>query len=127
MTYTYYDGDERPKGDLGTIQLGVILEIDGGNLRYLAGHDLLVLPGPHELGLTIERGSRSAVACTFAVVVEAGHVYVGVVEQDPSGSGKPPALSVVDRTANLVVARRRPLPSARSITRSTPAAPAQKG
>ena len=125
MTYTLYDGDTRPKGELGTIQLGVILAVDGGNLQYIANHDLVVLPGPHALGLTIERGKRSAVACTFDVVVEAGHVYVGVVEQDPAGSGKPPALSVVDKTANLVVARQPPLPSAHSKTRSTPAVPAE--
>ena len=124
MTYTYYDGDKRPTGELGTIKLGVILAIDGGNMQYITGHDLVILPGPHSLGLTLERGRRSAVACTFDIVVEAGHVYVGVVERDTSGSGKPPVISVVDQTAGLVVARQPPLPSAHSKAKSASAAPA---
>ena len=123
MTYTLYDGDKRPTGELGTIKLGVVLAVDGGNLQYITGHDLTVLPGPHSLGLTLDRGSRSAVACAFDIVVEAGHVYVGAVEQDKSGSGKPPVFSVLDKTANLVVARQPPLPSARFKTRSTSTAP----
>ena len=124
MTYRLYDGDKRPQGELATIKLGVILEIDGGNLQYLTGHNLVVHPGRHSLGLTLKRGKESAVACTFDVTVEAGHVYVGVVEHDLSGSGKPPVLYVKDKTANLVVARHPPLPVARTGKKSIAPAPA---
>lgn len=126
MTYRLYDGDQRPKGKLGIIKLGVIRDIDEGNFQYLTHHDLAVLPDLYTLGLFIKRGKATDCICSFDVEVEAGHVYQGVVERDKSRSGKPPVVSIVDRTANLVVARYPPLPSASFKIESTTVAPVQR-
>ena len=129
MTYRLYDdNNKRPQGELATVKLGVILEINGGNLQYLTGHNLLVSPGRHTLGLTTQRGRAAEVACTFDVVLEAGHLYAGVVEPDKTGSGMPPVIYVKDKTADVVVARHPPLPTMRAKARTAkavPAAPAQ--
>ncbi len=114
MTYSLYDGAPRPEGELGIIKLCVIRDIDGVNLQYLTGHDISVLPGPHSLGLTPDRRKPDADSHTFDIILEAGHVYEGVVGRDKSGSGKPPVIYVMDRTTGAVVARHPALRSASS-------------
>ena len=127
MTYTLYEGDKRPPEELATIKLGAITEVDGRNLQYISGHDLVVLPGRHTVGLVIDGGSESAYLCTLDVVVEAEHVYAGQVELDPSGSGARPVIYVVDLTADRVVARKPPLPTARNKARAKKATPTPPG
>lgn len=127
MTYTLYDGDKRPKEELATIKLGAITEVDGRNLQYISGHDLVVLPGRHMVGLVINGGSESAYLCKLNVVVEAEHVYAGAIAQDSPDSGKQPVVSVVDLTADIVVARKPPLPTARNKARAKKATPTPPG
>ncbi len=125
MTYSLYDGEKRPKEELATLALGVIVEVDGQDLQYLTGHDLLVLPGRHKLGLAGDNGKGFPAACIFDVALKAGHVYAGEVKSNPAGKVKSPVISVVDRTADQVVARKPPLPAARAKTRAKAAVPAR--
>lgn len=126
MTYTLYDGPHRPQGELGILKLGVISGVDGGDLTYLTGHNLAVLPGHHSLSLTIDRRKGTDSIRTFDVIVKAKHVYEGIIERDPSGKGAPPVIAVVDRTANQVVARHPPLLPEPSTARPVPASPAPR-
>lgn len=125
MTYSLYDGEKRPKEELATLRLGVIVEVDGQDLQYLSGHDLLVLPGRHKLGLAGDGGKGSPATCLLDVALKAGHVYAGEVKPNPAGKGKSPVIAIVDQTADQVVARKPPLPAARAKTRAKAAAPAQ--
>ena len=125
MTYYLYSGDRRPQGKPGIIKLGVIRDVNGGNLQYLTGHDLAVLPDLYTLGLLIKRRKTPDSICSFDVQVEAGHVYQGVVEWDKSRNENPPVIYVLDRTANIVVAREPPLPPAPAEDESALIAPSR--
>ena len=125
MTYYLYDGERRPQGKTGIIKLGVIRDIDGSNFQYLTGHDLVVLPNRYTLGLLIKRRKTPDSICSFDVQVEAGHVYQGVVEWDKSRNENPPVIYVLDRTANIVVAREPPLPPAPAEDESALIAPSR--
>ena len=127
MTYTLYEGDKRPKEELATIKLGAITEVDGRNLQFISGHDLVVLPGRHTVGLVIDGGSESAYRCTLDVVAEAEHVYAGAIAQASPDSGKQPVVSVVDLTTDIVVARKPPLPTARNKARAKKVTPTPPG
>ena len=111
MTYTYYDGPQRPKTELAIIKLDVISAVDGKDLSYLTHHNLTVLPGRHSLDLSIDPGKASASTCSLEVNVKAQHVYEGVVDRSPSGR----VLAVMDRTDNIIAARHPPLSPAPSI------------
>ena len=126
MTYTLYDGPHRPKGELAIVKLGVILSVDGGDLSYLANHKLAVLPGPHSLGIPIERGREPAFIHSFDVNLKPKHTYEGVIDRDASRKGKILSIAIVDRTDDVIVARHPPLPSPRPKPRTAAATPSPR-
>ena len=126
MTYTLYDGPHRPTGELAIVKLGAISGVDGGDLTYLTGHDLAVLPGRHALDVTRGRGQNAVVLCTLDVNLKAQHVYEAVVTPKSARDPAPPVVTLVDHTLEQIVARHPPLPQhkvqARSATLPPPRA-----